>query len=324
MTNYFRTSFDGKQLFTYQWRAENPKANILLLHGMKEHSGRYRYFAEKMNQMNYSVFAIDHRGHGHTDEKSLGKTKEKDVFQSIIMDNILFGEELKQTGLPLVVFGHSFGSFLSQRLLSVMKADAFIMTGSNYMHTVDVFFGIIFAYLGKLFKGGEADAILIEKLCFGRLKQQSEKLNSMQKNSKAEKSDAETSLGNESCCLYEQMGNENISLHQQMYNESFCRYEQTEKASIFPHEQMKDDSFCPHKQTDSESFCPHEQIKNKQSNTQENQFEWLGLERKTKENYKHDPLCGFPLCNNYFLPFFKHMFNVYEKIWEKPTKTPQF
>ena len=42
------------------------KANILIIHGMAEHRFRYKNFIDILFQNQYSVFAIDLRGHGES------------------------------------------------------------------------------------------------------------------------------------------------------------------------------------------------------------------------------------------------------------------
>ena len=50
-----------------------PKASIIILHGMAEHHKRYYTFAKFLNSNGFDVYLYDHRGHG-TDKimKELG------------------------------------------------------------------------------------------------------------------------------------------------------------------------------------------------------------------------------------------------------------
>ena len=45
---------------------EAPKATVLILHGMQEHSGRYKNFAEYLANNGFAVLLYDHLGHGKT------------------------------------------------------------------------------------------------------------------------------------------------------------------------------------------------------------------------------------------------------------------
>ena len=62
----FRSS-DGIDVSYRRWQAEGePKAAVLVAHGMSEHSGRYQRLANALTAAGYAVYAPDHRGHGRT------------------------------------------------------------------------------------------------------------------------------------------------------------------------------------------------------------------------------------------------------------------
>lgn len=97
------------------------KAVILLLHGMQEHSGRYGNFANYLREQGYAVFTYDHTGHGHT-----AKEKEQLGFFRTDKPGSLLVEEAEQLsssvsqrfpGVPLILMGHSMGSFVARVLL---------------------------------------------------------------------------------------------------------------------------------------------------------------------------------------------------------------
>ena len=52
-----------------EWRpaAGTTRAVLLILHGLGEHSGRYRHVAEALTDAGVACFGIDHRGHGLSD-----------------------------------------------------------------------------------------------------------------------------------------------------------------------------------------------------------------------------------------------------------------
>lgn len=115
---------------------------IQLLHGVGEHAGRYTEVIEKLTDAGFTVYADDHRGHGRTgiqqhegDTSKLGKlgpggltaTKEA-VWQ---FSEIIHAEN---PGLPLILLGHSWGSFLAQMLLNEHPTAyaGLILSGSVY------------------------------------------------------------------------------------------------------------------------------------------------------------------------------------------------
>ena len=122
-TSTFRfTDPDGFQIFTYKWSPETgqPKAAVQVVHGMAEHALRYERFAKFLNQAGYVVYGDDHRGHGKTagdlSKAGIGGT---DSFEGMARDEKQLTDLIKQEnpGLPLFLFGHSLGSFISQRYI---------------------------------------------------------------------------------------------------------------------------------------------------------------------------------------------------------------
>ena len=129
------TSFDGKQLQLYVWdEVASPKAVVKITHGMAEHCGRYDHFAQFLNANGYVVVANDHRGHGATSPDSLGY-EQGDMFGDNVQDQVsLIGYCSQRFGLPVFLFGHSYGSFITQAVINANPPVAgYVLSGSNYM-----------------------------------------------------------------------------------------------------------------------------------------------------------------------------------------------
>ena len=60
-------------LFGTSWEIESPKAIVVIVTGMAEHSRRYDDFAKFLNSNNYSVYCIDHYGQGVGKNGELGE-----------------------------------------------------------------------------------------------------------------------------------------------------------------------------------------------------------------------------------------------------------
>ena len=60
---------DNIELFVQKNLVENPKAIIVIVHGLAEHLGRYDYVASKLNDWGYSVYRFDNQGHGKSEGK---------------------------------------------------------------------------------------------------------------------------------------------------------------------------------------------------------------------------------------------------------------
>ncbi|MEN9713715.1 MAG: hypothetical protein RLZZ164_379 [Actinomycetota bacterium] len=138
------TDAQGVEITFYEWPVANPKAAIQLVHGLGEHARRYDHVAAALNRAGYSVYADDHRGHGLTGlgmieadlTKRLGplgpggmKATINDVHQ---LSELILEEN---PDLPLVLFGHSLGSMIGQRILNQHCGDyaAAILSGSTLL-----------------------------------------------------------------------------------------------------------------------------------------------------------------------------------------------
>lgn len=101
------SSADGLQLFYRCWEVADPKAILVLVHGVGEHSGRYVHVAEHFADRGYCCYAHDYRGHG----QSQGKRGVIKSYQEYIDDlrAILAVATQKQPGLPIFTVGHSQG-----------------------------------------------------------------------------------------------------------------------------------------------------------------------------------------------------------------------
>lgn len=107
----FHTAGDGAEIYWQEWLPESdPRAIMVLIHGLGEHSSRYGHLAEKFNGVGIAVFALDTRGHG----KTPGPRGVMDV-DKVIADigELLDDARSRFPDLPVVLFGHSLGGLLT-------------------------------------------------------------------------------------------------------------------------------------------------------------------------------------------------------------------
>ena len=105
-------SKSGKKIFIRSWIPKGKiKKNILVIHGLGEHSGRYKKFAEEFNKKNVGVFSFDLVGHG----KSYGIKGHISKFQEFIelTENALIYVRKSYLDIPIVLFGHSLGGLIA-------------------------------------------------------------------------------------------------------------------------------------------------------------------------------------------------------------------
>lgn len=157
----------------YIWdelRTESPKGVIQLVHGMAEHMGRYHNFAKFLNKNGYIVYGTDHRGCGlNVDMEHLG-WDEGDMWESDISDQFRLTEYIKiqHPDLPIIVHGHSYGSFLTQMYMAYNKhAVAFALSGSNFIKGADITFGRFLSNWMYRRHGDYVRSKLMYKLTFG-------------------------------------------------------------------------------------------------------------------------------------------------------------
>lgn len=154
MNNYEYKHFesDGKMIFYLQWQINNPKADVLIIHGMSDHISRYTEIALYLNTKGYSVYGLDLRGHGMTGltNNNLSHYYGEDGFDAIDGD-ILKLINILSVGKKPFIIGHSMGSFISRGLIN-NNPDKF--SGAILMGTGEYnisFENRILKFIGKTF-----------------------------------------------------------------------------------------------------------------------------------------------------------------------------
>jgi alpha-beta hydrolase superfamily lysophospholipase len=131
----------GVDITFYEWPVADPKAVIQIAHGLGEHARRFDQMAAALNRAGFSVYADDHRGHGRT---GLGQIERKQIkklgnlgqggmdatFKQVLDFSKLIKSE--NPGKPLVLLGHSWGSFIAQKVINKSSDlyHALVLSGS--------------------------------------------------------------------------------------------------------------------------------------------------------------------------------------------------
>jgi len=101
----------GIDLYCRCWKPEGkPKAAVAIIHGVREHSGRYAAMANDLTPHGYAVYCFDHRGHG----RSPGQRGHINAWQEYRDDTEAFVAQVRRDApdLPLFLFGHSMGAVI--------------------------------------------------------------------------------------------------------------------------------------------------------------------------------------------------------------------
>jgi alpha-beta hydrolase superfamily lysophospholipase len=111
-TNSFKTS-DGLKIHTvHQAAVGNPKAVVIMVHGISEHIGRYEHVADFLSKAGYEVYGLDHRSHGRSEGQPRVHT---DTHSRFVEDLKQFYDSIKarHPGSKIFMLGHSMGSLIS-------------------------------------------------------------------------------------------------------------------------------------------------------------------------------------------------------------------
>lgn len=99
------------ELFTQDYLVKNNIANVLIIHGLHEHCGRYEHVAKRLNALDINVYTFDLRGHGKSGgSKNIVKDLDEyrqdveNVYRSIPKDKPFFMMGISMGGLILIQF----------------------------------------------------------------------------------------------------------------------------------------------------------------------------------------------------------------------------
>lgn len=156
----------------YTPKTESAKGIIQLAHGMIDHIGRYKELAEYLCAEGYILAGNHHLGHGKSAGKSddFGYFAKSDGVDLLIADMHTLNKHLRETfpTLPLVIMGHSMGSFLARLYV---EAHPHSMSGVIIHGTAGpnklLPFGKALAKLVRAFHGDRYRSPLVKKLAFG-------------------------------------------------------------------------------------------------------------------------------------------------------------
>ncbi|WP_428771528.1 alpha/beta hydrolase [Treponema sp. HNW] len=165
---------DGARIALHTWIPEEKKIQYVLAvsHGMAEYALRYERFARFLCAHGIAVYAHDHRGHGQSaaSKEELGFLAEKDGFQRVVLDLRRIIQKCRGdfSGAKIILFGHSFGSFVAQSYMEQFSAEiaGCILSGTAGPRLPLTVIGNRLAFLVKAFKGGRYRSKFLDKLSF--------------------------------------------------------------------------------------------------------------------------------------------------------------
>lgn len=168
----FRT-VDGAELYVRAWLVDHPKAIVQILHGMAEHGGRYERLAQALAAAGFSTYAHDHRGHGRSIAEGMppGHMADNDSWNRIVEDAHGVNREIakRHPGVPIIVLGHSMGSFVLQQLLFEHPRDMIgaALSASNGKPPPIATVGKLVARVERARVGKRNPSPILQRLTFG-------------------------------------------------------------------------------------------------------------------------------------------------------------
>ena len=157
---------DGHVISIRHWLPETdeaPRAVIQIFHGLGEHAARYERFAKVCNNSGFAVVAHDHRGHGAAADLA-GHYADHAGWEKVIADALLVNGRARKhfPGAPIVLLGHSMGSYIAQSF--VMRHPAavsmLILSASTFANRFELRAANTLSSILALFGGQTKSAFL--------------------------------------------------------------------------------------------------------------------------------------------------------------------
>lgn len=111
---------DGRHLAVEYFEAPSETHVIQITHGASEHSGRYAEFARWLNERGISVYILNLRGHGLSQDQDVDQVifKEGDEYQ-LVCDVLELGDYIKAHHQgPVILLGHSMGGMINRLVMT--------------------------------------------------------------------------------------------------------------------------------------------------------------------------------------------------------------
>jgi alpha-beta hydrolase superfamily lysophospholipase len=162
---------DSHDIHLRIWHRDGEIAGVIqLLHGLGEHIDRYDRFAAAANARGLVVCAHDHRGHGgHGGEA--GYFADSDGWHLLVDDARLAHEHIREQfpGSPIVMLGHSMGSYVAQGFAMHYgaKLSGLLLSGSMWPQRIKLLPAMLIARFESLRIGKHGRSALLNKLGFG-------------------------------------------------------------------------------------------------------------------------------------------------------------
>ncbi len=170
----FRSTNGINDIHGRQWIPDGPiKGIVQIVHGVAEYIERYQDTAMFLAENGYLVAGDDHLGHGYSVSRpeELGWFGEKDGWKIIVADEKKLHDLLASLhpGIPMVLLGHSMGSFMARTYLGLYPTDfdACILSGTGWQPGLVCRLGLTLANKEIRKHGSRAHSPKLQSIAFG-------------------------------------------------------------------------------------------------------------------------------------------------------------
>lgn len=170
-------AYDGHKIRVCDWRPSQgarTKAVVQILHGLGEHAMRYDRFANECVARNLAVVAHDHRGHGK--QEGYGHYADSAGWNKVIADVLQVRQDiaLQYPKLPVILFGHSMGSYIAQSFVMRHGGNnaALILSATTLAARAELFAGHSLARILSAVSGRRRKSKLLNQLGLGNFNNQ--------------------------------------------------------------------------------------------------------------------------------------------------------
>lgn len=150
-----------------------PRAIVQIIHGIAEYIDRYDEFMNFLAENGIIAVGTDHLGHGKSieNEEQTGFFAYENGWDYVVRDEEVLRLAMHENypELPIIVFGHSMGSFMTRTLL-IRYPDAFnaaIISGTGNQGAALVNGGLFMGNLVTGLKGAHHYSKFLNNLAFG-------------------------------------------------------------------------------------------------------------------------------------------------------------
>jgi alpha-beta hydrolase superfamily lysophospholipase len=141
---------NDKKIYHQAWMPEgDPRAVLLLIHGLKEHSGRYSNLVQYFASRGFAIYGYDLPGHG----RSEGTRTYINDFQEYTDTHQTYTRKVKawQPEIPIFLYGHSLGTLISLTVLPDHQTDFRGAVFSGALFTIPKGTSPLLVSMGKIF-----------------------------------------------------------------------------------------------------------------------------------------------------------------------------